>query len=150
MSQNFWPFFKSRSSHRRCSVRKSVLRNFAKFTGKHLCQSLFFNKVVGLRSGTRDSGKRDSGQVFSCEFYEISKNNFFNFLTTASVNSTKITFHDLSKIFVLLAMQFLRSCLQYFVLQCLTFEEDKNNKKRGNISFFHVLTHFRLFYFYTP
>ena len=34
-----------RSSHRRCSVRKGVLRNFAKFTGKHLCQSLFFNKT---------------------------------------------------------------------------------------------------------
>ena len=33
-----------RSSHRRCSVKKSVLRNFAKFTGKHLCQCLFFNK----------------------------------------------------------------------------------------------------------
>ena len=26
-----------RSSHRRCSVRKDVLRNFAKFTEKHLC-----------------------------------------------------------------------------------------------------------------
>ena len=26
---------------------KGVLRNFAKFTRKHLCQSLFFNKVVG-------------------------------------------------------------------------------------------------------
>ena len=31
-----------RNSHRRCSARKGVLRNFAKFTGKHLCQSLFF------------------------------------------------------------------------------------------------------------
>ena len=29
----------------RCSVRKIVLRNFVKFAGKHLCQSLFFNKV---------------------------------------------------------------------------------------------------------
>ena len=29
--------------------KKSVLRNFAKFTRKHLCQSLFFNKVAGLR-----------------------------------------------------------------------------------------------------
>ena len=29
------------SSRRRCSVKKSVLRNFAKFTGKHLCQSFF-------------------------------------------------------------------------------------------------------------
>ena len=34
------------SSHLRCSVRKGVLRNFAKFTGEHLCQSPFFNKVV--------------------------------------------------------------------------------------------------------
>ena len=28
---------------------KGVLRNFTKFTGKHLCQSLFLNKVAGLR-----------------------------------------------------------------------------------------------------
>ena len=39
-----------RSSHQRCSVIKGVLRNFAKFTGKHLCQRLFFNKVAGLRA----------------------------------------------------------------------------------------------------
>ena len=32
----------SRGRHQRCSVKKGVLRNFAKFTGKHLCQSLFF------------------------------------------------------------------------------------------------------------
>ena len=35
------------SSHQRCSIKKGVLRNFAKFTGKHLCQSLFFNEVAG-------------------------------------------------------------------------------------------------------
>ena len=28
--------------------KKGVLRNFLEFTGKHLCQSLFFNKVAGL------------------------------------------------------------------------------------------------------
>ena len=38
-----------RSSHPELFCRKGVLRNFAKFTGKHLCQSLFFNKVAGLR-----------------------------------------------------------------------------------------------------
>ena len=27
---------------------KGVLGNFAKFTGKHLCQSLLFNKVASL------------------------------------------------------------------------------------------------------
>ena len=32
--------------------KKGVLRNFAKFTGKHLCQSFFFNKVAGLRPAT--------------------------------------------------------------------------------------------------
>ena len=35
---------------------KSVLRNFSKFTGKHLRQSLFFNKVAGLKPGTGVSG----------------------------------------------------------------------------------------------
>ena len=38
-----------RSRHWTCSARKGVLRNFEKFTGKHLCQSLFVNKVTGLR-----------------------------------------------------------------------------------------------------
>ena len=41
-------FCMHRSSRQRCSVRKDALRNSAKFTGKHLCQSLFFNKVAGL------------------------------------------------------------------------------------------------------
>ena len=31
-----------RSSHRRCSVTKGILKNLAKFTGKHLCGNLFF------------------------------------------------------------------------------------------------------------
>ena len=41
-----------RTSHQRYFVRKGVFRNFTKFTGKHLCQSLFFNKVAGLRPPT--------------------------------------------------------------------------------------------------
>ena len=36
-----------KSSHERCSIKKGVLSS--KFTGKHLCQSLFLNKVAGLR-----------------------------------------------------------------------------------------------------
>ena len=47
----------TRSSRTEVFCKKGVLRNFAKFTGKHLCQSLFFNKVAGL---------------------EISKNTFFH------------------------------------------------------------------------
>ena len=57
-----------KSSHQSCSIKKGVLRNFAKFTGKHLCQSLFFNKVAE---------KEVLAQVFSCEFCKISKNTFF-------------------------------------------------------------------------
>ena len=43
------------SSHRRCSLRNGVLKHLfnqtwcsSKFTGKHLRQSLFFNKLAGL------------------------------------------------------------------------------------------------------
>ena len=44
--------------------RKGVIRNFAKFLGEHLCQSLFFNKVAGL--GLQLYKKRDTstGVVF--------------------------------------------------------------------------------------
>ena len=38
-----------RSSLPEVFCKKGVLRNFAKFKGKHLCQSLFLNKVAGLR-----------------------------------------------------------------------------------------------------
>ena len=44
----FGLFLSIRSSQRRRSVKKGAVRNFAKFTGKQLCQSLFFNKVAGL------------------------------------------------------------------------------------------------------
>ena len=33
-------------------MKKGVLRKIGKFTGKHLCQSHFFNKVAGLRPAT--------------------------------------------------------------------------------------------------
>ena len=56
--------------------KKDILRNFTKFTGKHLCQSLFFNKVAGLRPETLLK-KETLAQVFSCKFCQISKNAFF-------------------------------------------------------------------------
>ena len=36
----------------RCFIRKHALRNFAKFTGKHLRQSLFFNQVACMKPAT--------------------------------------------------------------------------------------------------
>ena len=41
-----------RSSSPEVLCKKGVLRNSAKFTGKDLCQSLFFNKAAGLRPAT--------------------------------------------------------------------------------------------------
>ena len=37
-----------RSRHPRCSIRIGVLRNFTKFTRKHLCQSTFFYRPAIL------------------------------------------------------------------------------------------------------
>ena len=34
-----------RSSHQKCSIEKAVLKNFATFTGNHLCWSLFLVKL---------------------------------------------------------------------------------------------------------
>ena len=66
-------------------MKKSVLRNFAQFTGKHLCQSLSFNKIAGLACNFIK--KEILTQVLSCEFCEISKNTFFteHLRKTASV-----------------------------------------------------------------
>ena len=43
---------KSSFSRPEVFCKKDVLRNFAKFTGKHLSHDLFFNNVEGLRSAT--------------------------------------------------------------------------------------------------
>ena len=45
-------FAKAEVVGRRCSVKKGVLTNFAKFTEIHQWQSLFFNKVAVLRPVT--------------------------------------------------------------------------------------------------
>ena len=54
-----------RSSHRRFPVENGFLKNFANFTGKHLCWSVFLIKFV------KTLLKRDSIQVFPCEICEI-------------------------------------------------------------------------------
>ena len=50
----------------RCFVKKVFLKDLTKFTGKHLCWSLLFNKVAGLRPPTLL--KKPLTQMFSCEF----------------------------------------------------------------------------------
>ena len=39
----------SKSSRPEVFCKKDVLKNFAKFPGKQLCQSLFLNNVAGLQ-----------------------------------------------------------------------------------------------------
>ena len=48
-----------RSSHPEMFCKKAALRDFPKFTGKHLCQSLFITKVAG--QGWQLYSKRDPG-----------------------------------------------------------------------------------------
>ena len=57
-------FIHVRSSCSEVFCKKGVLRNFEKFTGKQLCQSLFFNKKETLT------------QLLSCEFCKTSRNTF--------------------------------------------------------------------------
>ena len=77
---------------RKCSIKKGVLRNFSKFTGKHLCQSLFFNKVAGLRPVSLL--KKTLAQAFFCEFCKIFKDTFrYRIpLMAASVNISDVCF----------------------------------------------------------
>ena len=60
----------NKSSHQRYSMKKGVLRNFTKFIGKHLCQSLIFNKVGGLRP-TALLKKRLRHRYFPADFVEF-------------------------------------------------------------------------------
>ena len=90
--------FKCISSRSEVFCKKGVLKSFAKFTGKHLCHSLFFNKIAGLRSTAL---LKKSAQVFSCEFCEIYKNTLFteHLRATACKRSTRYQFRILRNIY---------------------------------------------------
>ena len=66
--QNIPGFYRSNRPDMFC--KKDVIRNFAKFTGNHLCQCLYFNMVAGFIK------IETLAQVFPCEFCKISKNTF--------------------------------------------------------------------------
>ena len=68
--------------------KKVVFRNFTKFTRKHLCQSLFFNKAESLRPATLF--KKRLAQVFCCEFCEIFKNTIFTAALKIALKFTDI------------------------------------------------------------
>ena len=64
-----------RSSLRRCSVKKLFLKNLQKFTGKHLCQSLFLSKAATLRPATLLKKKPWHG-CFSANFAKVLRTPF--------------------------------------------------------------------------
>ena len=56
--------------------KRGTLKDFAKFTGKHLYQSLFFNKVAGLRPATLLK-KRLWHRCFPVNFVKLLRTLFF-------------------------------------------------------------------------
>ena len=50
----------SRSSHRRCSIKKAVLKNLAIFTGKHPCWNVFLIKLQNFRTATLLKGNSNA------------------------------------------------------------------------------------------
>ena len=69
-----------RSSCLEVFCKKGVLRNFAKLTGKQPCQSLFFNKVAGLRPAPQASNfikKRLWHRCFAVNFAKFLKALFY-------------------------------------------------------------------------
>ena len=63
-----------RSSHPEMFCKKAALRDFPKFTGKHLCQSLFITKVGG--QGRQFYLKRTLAQVFPVNFAKFGRTPF--------------------------------------------------------------------------
>ena len=87
----------SRNSLRRCSVRKYFFRNFANLIiRKHLRQSLFFNKVAGLRTATLLK-KRPWHRCFVVNFEKYLKTPFLQ----NTFGRLLVDFFDSSKILVL-------------------------------------------------
>ena len=57
--------------------KKDAFKNFAKFTGKQLCQSIVLKTLQASVSACNFIKKETLAQVFSCEFCEIFKSTFF-------------------------------------------------------------------------
>ena len=83
--------------------KNGVLRNFAKFTRKHLCQRLCFNKLqVKVCNFIK---KETVAQVFSREFCEISKNTFFH--RTPPVSASELLKKCCFKLFQILQIEYI-------------------------------------------
>ena len=59
----------------RCACKKRILKHFTKFTGKHLCHRIFFNKVAGFSPATLLK-KRPWHRCFPVNFAKFLKTHF--------------------------------------------------------------------------
>ena len=106
--------------------KKCALKNFAIFTGKYLCQSIFLPQVCNFIN------KEILAQVFSCELCEISRNTFFtgHLQTTASAKRRKRTFHELIIIYqVPTALWSYEKLLHQFNRSLINIENIQMNKE---------------------
>ena len=116
-----------RSSHQRCSIRKGVLKNFTKFTGKHLRQSLFFEKVAGLRAATLLK-KKLWHRCFPVNFVKFSRttflqNTFGRLLLDDTVHLTRLLLEALLYAYVknVCFLPLFNECLNNLHFACFYF-----------------------------
>ena len=113
-----------RSSRPEVFCKRDVLQNFAKFTRKHLCQSLFFNKGLQLYRKAFTLFYR-TPQVAASDFYKIRAGKFF----------WRNLYHRLKKYFKEQLCTFLernecRQSLQYQSKTCANLCVFNNNPTR--------------------
>ena len=83
-------------SIQRCSIKKAVFKNFAVFTGKHLCWSLFLKKLHNLSKYKLLKLIRKSNQIAGKQFLKLFGNlvmhdliSYSNFLTLFRMGGPK-------------------------------------------------------------
>ena len=109
-----------RGIHQSCAGEKGVFKCFAKFTRKHLCQSLLFNEVAVK--------KETLTQIFSYKFCEILKNTYFEeymWMTASEVLKIEILNLQVRPRVVPLANLLLHTVFQLLKIKLM---QSKNNE----------------------
>ena len=135
-------FKEHRNNRSKMFCKKDVLRNFTKFTGKHLCQSLFLNKVAGLRSAILLK-KRLWHRCFPVKFAKFLRTTFLtehlrwlllrapNFVSVPRLCTIQNTSNSLAKAH--LRIRFSQNSSQWLLSNVSYFF--KKGKNRNNFSY---------------
>ena len=135
-------FKEHRSSRPKVFQKKGVLRNFLKLTGKHLCQSLFFNNVAGLRPAILLK-KETLHRCFSANFAKFLRTHFLtehlqwlllrapNFVSVPRLCTIQNTSNSLAKAH--LRIRFSQNSSQWLLSNVSYFF--KKGKNRNNFSY---------------